>query len=112
METKRISKTFIPVLNNEKVNNIKIEIYYSKGGLNYFTSRNEQRGLYVSVSPVKRETIIGNIVTESYAGFSGIKECVLPLNKFSSKTCENFQIDESTKQKLINHVIEKNNLTI
>lgn len=111
METTKISKRFIPVKENEKVNFLKVDVYYSKGGVNYFTSSNEKRGIYLSVSPVKRETI-GQCISESYAGFSGIKKCVLELNKYSKKTCENFTVDAETEKEIIDYVITKNNLTL
>ena len=64
-------------------NALKCEVYYNLGGINYFTYKTEQRGYYVSVSPVERK---GNC--ESYIGFSGIKNCVLPVNRQSKKAEE------------------------
>lgn len=64
-------------------NALKCEVYYNLGGMNYFTYKTEQRGYYVSVSPVERK---GNC--ESYIGFSGIKNCVLPVNRQSKKAEE------------------------
>lgn len=64
---------------------LKIQVYYDKGGMNYFTSRPEQRGYYVSVSPVQVERRGNGIMVESYAAFSGVKMLVLPVQRQSPK---------------------------
>lgn len=64
---------------------LKIQVYYDKGGMNYFTSRPEARGYYLSVSPVQVERRENGIMVESYAAFSGIKALVLPVQRQSPK---------------------------
>jgi hypothetical protein len=64
---------------------LKIQVYYDKGGMNYFTSRPEARGYYLSVSPVQVERRDNGIMVESYAAFSGIKALVLPVQRQSPK---------------------------
>lgn len=59
---------------------IKCAVYYSKGGVNYFTYRNEQRGYYMSVTPVKREN-----GWEQYVAFTGSKTCIHPVERQSKK---------------------------
>lgn len=59
---------------------LKAEIYYALGGHNYFTSRNESRGYYISVSPVERARGM-----ESYTAFTGLKQCILPVQRKSQK---------------------------
>ena len=59
---------------------IKLEVYYYKGGYNLFTYEPERRGIYFSISPVKRDGI-----WESYIAFSGTKICVKELNRKSDK---------------------------
>ena len=59
---------------------LKAEIYYALGGHNVFTYKNESRGYYISVSPVERE---GG--WESYTAFTGLKQCVLPVQRKSQK---------------------------
>lgn len=59
---------------------IKLEVYYYKGGYNLFTYEPERRGIYFSISPVKRDGI-----WESYTAFSGTKICVKELNRKSDK---------------------------
>jgi hypothetical protein len=86
---------------------LKVEVYYSKGGMNYFTSTNEARGLYLSVSPVTRS---GN--WESYTGFSGIKKHLLSMARFNQKKLDTCIVDEAYEQELIKYVCEKNNIIL
>lgn len=60
---------------------IKAEVYYLKGGHNPFTYDHERRGIYFSISPVKKEGI-----WESYTAFSGTKICVKELKRKSDKS--------------------------
>ena len=59
---------------------IKLEVYYYKGGYNLFTYEPERRGIYFSITPVKRDGI-----WESYIAFSGTKICIKELNRKSDK---------------------------
>ena len=59
---------------------LKMEVYYNKGGFNMFTHENVRRGIYFSISPVKRDGI-----WESYTAFSGTMVCVKELNRKSDK---------------------------
>lgn len=86
---------------------IKVEVYYNKGGMNYFTSRVEARGIYLSVSPVTRGEN-----SESYMGFSGIKKHLLAMTRFNQKKVDEFVVDEATEQELIKYVCEKNNIIL
>ena len=55
---------------------LKLSLYYSTGGINYFTSRNEARGYYLSVSPVRIEKRdYGDTIATSL--MSGVKDLVL-----------------------------------
>ena len=60
---------------------LKVEVYYHKGGYNLFTYEPERRGIYFSISPVKRDGI-----WESYTAFSGTKICVKELKRKSDKS--------------------------
>ena len=60
---------------------LKVEVYYEKGGYNMFTHEPERRGIYFSISPVKCEGIC-----ECYTVFSGSKICVKELNRKSDKS--------------------------
>lgn len=46
----RISRTR-DIISTDRNNKITTEIYYSKGGMNYFTSNNEKRGYYFGIMP-------------------------------------------------------------
>ena len=47
-----IFKRYIPVEENPIANFIRVELYYDKGGMNYFTGKTERRGYYLSAVPV------------------------------------------------------------
>jgi len=102
---KRIIKD-MSILNN-KANTLRVELYYAKGGMNYFTGDNERRGLYLSVSPleIKPQSI-------GYVGFTGVKKCVKEMARFNQKQLDTFVVDEADMNFLIDHVIEKNNLEV
>lgn len=52
--TMQKSKFDIPTDNmGTEVNNIAISVTYQKGGINYFTYKNERRGVYVSIRTEK-----------------------------------------------------------
>ena len=84
-------KIYLPVKNKENFKNVThlmCECYYDLGGMNYFTSRVEQRGYYMSVSPVERTKRDG-FVSESYMAFSGKKFLISPAKRKSQKAMEN-----------------------
>lgn len=83
MNNKTISKKYIKA-NIPGATHLKTEVYYSLGGVNYFTYKNEPRGYYVSVSPVTREAKNG-VSMESYAAFSGVKKLIVPATRQTKK---------------------------
>lgn len=60
---------------NQSATHMRIETYYSKGGMNVFTYRNEKRGYYLMLTPVERDGIM-----ESFVAFTGKK---IPLREVS-----------------------------
>jgi len=70
-----------------RVNVIECEIYYSKGGINYFTYRDEPRGYYFSIQPYFIEDH-GYCTSRSFSAFSGAKDIVLPCQRQSKKRYE------------------------
>ena len=68
---------------NLKVTHLKVELYYSLGGLNVFTYKGEPRGYYLSVSPVTRK---GN--WETYVAFTGLKQCILSVKRQTQKKAQ------------------------
>ena len=87
MKSETGMKRYYKVNNNSHVTHLKAEIYYSLGGMNYFTYKTESRGYYMSISPVARSDRHG-CVMESYAAFTGLKQCVLPVQRKSQKKME------------------------
>lgn len=67
---------------------IKIEVYYSKGGLNCFTYRTEKRGLYLGIGPVQLQDRPGGYQTETYGAFSGVKFHLKELKRKSDKALQ------------------------
>lgn len=106
-------KKYIEVTENPaKITHLKIEVYYNLGGINYFTGRAENRGYYLSVTPVERETN-GGFVSESYTAFTGIKQCIKQVTRKSAKAeAEAEKIAEDVMENLINYVCRENELVI
>lgn len=102
-------KKYIPILNESKnANFLKIEIYYHLGGMNYFTGRAENRGYYISVSPVYKSGIM-----ESYTSFTGIKQCISTVSRKSEKAYNNaLTIAPEMLPELIEIVCIKNNIQV
>jgi len=65
---------------SEKANILEARIYYSLGGINYFTYKVEPRGYYFSLTPY--EVRDG---WRSFMAFSGMKMCVLECSRQSKK---------------------------
>lgn len=66
---------------------IKVELFYSKGGYNYFTGKEEKRGVYVSFCPVSREVRDGYTM-ESFFAFSGVKFLIKEMKRKSQKALD------------------------
>lgn len=81
--------------NSQHVTHIKIETYYNLGGYNPFTSKQEERGYYLSVSPVERRRTDYGAMLESYVAFSGTKKCIKAVARKSKKAEE--QAEENAK---------------
>lgn len=78
--------------------------------MNYFTSCDEKRGYYLSVTPVK-VSLNGAFRNESFMAFSGTKQLVTPAKMFSPKAFQNAQEQAKTMvDNLINQVCEKNGI--
>lgn len=86
MANPRVYTRYIPA-KGDKVNNLKVDLYYSLGGINYFTYKNEARGYYLSVTPVDRSER-GGIVCESTTLGSGVKKLILEVGRQSKSAAE------------------------
>lgn len=99
--------------NTRSATHLKIELRYSLGGYNVFTGKTEDRGYYLSVSPVERRQTDWGITTESYMAFSGVKQCVKTVARKSAKAeAEAEQTAENLEAFLIKYICDKNSLEV
>ena len=90
------------------VNTVEAEIYYSLGGVNYFTYKQEPRGYWFSLTP-----FTDNGTSRSYTSFSGVKTCVLPVSRKSQKkAAEAGAKFEDLIDKYLDKFLEKNGLAL
>ena len=109
MSKTTISKKYLAVLPNDKnITHLKVEMYYDKGGMNYFSGCHEGRGIKLSISPVQREERENKIVVESYTAFSGFKKLVKEMARYNKKTCDTFELSETEEQEMIKIVLNHN----
>ncbi len=88
---------------------LEVSVYYHLGGMNYFSSRSEPRGYYLSVTPVKVTKHDGGYVSKQYTAFSGTKICLVEAKRFSqSAFMEAQKLADAEEKKLIEHVMAKN----
>lgn len=64
---------------------LKIEVYYDKGGMNYFKGKVDPRGYWVSVRAVERDIRDNGICIESYPMMSGVRHFLLEVKRQSDK---------------------------
>lgn len=87
---------------------LKIEVYYDKGGMNYFNGKNEPRGYWLSMRQVEVQRTDRSIVIESYGMFSGAK---MFLNEVKKKSDKAYQLALSMAEEKIPelkaHVLSK-----
>jgi|GEM_PF-1457157 len=101
----------IPVFGNPDVNVIEVELYFAKGGINYFNYEVEARGYYVSICPYK-VSHEGNFKSKSYSAFTGVKTLLLEASRFGQKKLETLMVPEDTLSTLLNQVLERNGLSL
>lgn len=107
-----MKKYFEVIENPMKITHLKVEIYYSLGGMNYLTAKKGTRGYYLSVSPVALNEYDG-YKTEAYSAFSGIKQLIKPVSRRSLKAeTEAEKLAENIMENLIQRVLDKNNLKL
>lgn len=80
MDITNIIIRYYKVTNDSTISHLKMELYYSKGGSNVFNGKVEDRGYYISISPVKRERGF-----ETYISRTGLKHCILKVDRKSKK---------------------------
>jgi len=85
----------------------EVKLYYTLGGWNHFTSQEERRGYYLSVTPVQVNfDDEGNVVSRTTRMFSGVKELLVEVNRKSKKREEEAleMITEERIEKLLQHI--------
>ena len=105
---------YIKVKDNSKhITHLRIELFYDLGGTNFFTSEIEERGYYLSVTPVQRHTSPQGYTTEIFTAFTGIK---ILLNGVArrSKKAENKaeQLAQEKEHTLVQYVCAKNKVEL
>lgn len=89
-------------------NTLEIDVYYSLGGMNYFTGRNEPRGYYLSVTPAKRYKN-----STSYISFTGTKILLKEVKRQSAKAeAEAEEIAKGKVADLVASVCNRNGITV
>jgi hypothetical protein len=100
-------KKYEPIEGSNK--QLKIEIFYDKGGMNYFNGKVEPRGYWLSMRQVERKVEGRGIVIESYGMFSGAKAFLKEVKKKSDKAYqEAIALAEGKMNDLKLHVLAKN----
>lgn len=106
-------KKYIEVKPNRAATDLEIEVYYSLGGYNFFTGKNEPRGYYLSVSPVERRRTDYGVTTETYTAFSGVKQILKEVSRKSAKAEKiSEEIAKNYLPALITYVCDKNGLEV
>ena len=89
-------------------NALVIEVYYDKGGMNYFTYKVERRGYYLSVRPVLQSKGL-----VSYTSFSGTKVLLKEVSRKSAKAeAEAEEIAKGKIADLVASVCNRNGIAI
>ena len=106
-------KQYIKVkINGGKVTHLKVETYYSLGGMNYFNYKTERRGYYLSVVPVERMDK-GGYIMEGYVMCLGIKDCIKEVQRKSKKAeTEAEKLATERMKDLIDYVLNQNGLEL
>lgn len=92
----------------EDANALIIEVYYDKGGINYFTYKVERRAYYLSVCPVLQADGL-----VSYTSFSGTKLLLKEVSRKSAKAeAEAEEIAKGKVADLVASVCNRNGIAI
>jgi hypothetical protein len=82
---------------------LDVEVYYDKGGANYFSGGTTPRGYYVSVRPVTHK----NGMT-SFTLFTGVSKLLLQTSRHSDKQFERaVELGKAATPDLIQRVLDK-----
>ncbi len=104
--------TYLAVHPKSHVPHLRVDVFYSLSGYNLFTYAQEERGYYLSVTPVGLSKGEG-FTTEIYGAFSGIKQLLLPVSRQSRKRMSEALLKAADEQpRLVAHVLDKHGLEL
>lgn len=113
MTNTTITTTYIPVKNCTEITHLKVELYYSMGGWNYFVGKQESRGYYLSVMPVKRWKSDTGCTCEQFVSFRGVRTLIKEVARKSKKAeHEAITLAENKEQELVAHITSSQNIEI
>jgi hypothetical protein len=91
---------------------IEVSVSYSLGGMNYFSGRQEPRGYYLHVSPIKIEQHEG-YTSRSFTAFSGGKWLILEAKRKSPKQlAQAVELAKHKEDEAVKHILLKSGLTL
>lgn len=86
---------------------IQVELYYSLGGMNYFSGKSEPRGYYLSITPVNIKQEDGYAMV-GYTMFSGIKFLIEEATRKGQKKFQELDKRVRPKMELIANTYHEN----
>lgn len=95
---------------------LKFQVYYDKGGINYFTGETDKRGYWVAVKPVTKSVSENGVSWEKALMFEGFKCFLKETNRFSRKTLDSIlaevkeNINKYISYAINNHLCDKSNI--
>lgn len=102
----------IKTLETEQGTIVEVKVDYRLGGMNYFTGNLVERGIYLSVTPVRiNKSSCGKYTTRLYTAFTGIVQVLKFMTRFNNNVFDNLHPDEELIEKMVKIVAQKNNLT-
>lgn len=75
--------TFLPMVSPASTH-LKVEVFFSPGGLNYTTYKTERKGIYVGFTPVTRE-VTPTATVERYTFLAGMKMLLAETPRMNRK---------------------------
>lgn len=102
---------------NRETTDLKVTVFYDKGGVNYFNGDNSRRGYYLSVRPVtvtkfEASPTCPGYTSEVFALFSGLKRFLVEAKVFSQKKFNDLQPDPATVNELVQAVLVQSDLKL
>ena len=110
-EMRTIEKNYIPIVDNPNWNYMKVHTYYDLGGMNYFSGNVEKRGIYMSITPVQRNTSDEGYTSEVTTAYTGTKFLMQEVSRWS-KLLMKYTPTNQELEASIKHVANENNITL